>query len=330
MLKKRYYQLAMYSQAVVSMRCALGFSAVFLCAGISRAQSTQAPHPPAQQDPRVLFEQGRAAMEQERYADAVAPFERSYALRPSPVVMYNLAVAYRALGRMRDSIQSFERYLESPSRTATPAELQTVRAEVATMRSRLCTLTVQLTPAETQLRINGHPETPQNGTIVLDPGSTVIELSAPGYHPQRVTLTLRQGGRETLNRTMLREVTTGHVSITASDARAAIFIDDVQVGSGTIEEDIAPGEHRVRAVNSAGRSEARTVNVVRGGHNRLEISFPTQRGLPGWVVPVAVVGGALVAGGATALVLYATTPRPYDGSMNPNGWVGNVMEKRRP
>ncbi len=303
---------------------------VFLLPNLATAQATQAPQPPAQQDPRVLFEQGRTAMEQERYADAIAPFERSYALRPSPVVLYNLAVAYRALGRMRDSIQSFERYLESPSRTATPAELQTVRAEVATMRSRLCVLTVVLTPAETQLRINGRAETVQNGTLSLDPGANVIELSAPGYEPQRVTLTLRQGGRETLTRTMAREVTTGHVSITTSDLRAVISIDGAQVGTGSVEQDLAPGEHRVLAVSSTNRNETRTVNVLRGGHNRLEISFPTTRGLPGWVVPVAIIGGAAVAGGATALVLYATTPRPYEGTMNPNGWLGNVMEMGGP
>lgn len=284
----------------------------------------------AQQDPRALFEEGRRAIEQQRYADAIAPLERSYQLRASPVVIYNLAIAYRATGRLRDSIAAFENYLTRPSRTATPTELQVIQAEMASLRAQLCTLRVQLSPSQATLVLNRVPLVPTNGVISLDPGANTVAVMAPGFQTRTESVSCVSGQRIEFARALIAEVTTGHVVITTDDSASHIFVDGMMVGTGTVTQELAPGDHAVMVQSSRGRREQRSLRVSRGGHNRLEISVLRSGGLPGWVVPVSVIGGVLVAGGVAAAAIYATTPPLYEGSFHPTGWGGNVNEMSGP
>ncbi len=61
---------------------------------------------------RALFVAGSAAVDGGRWADAVASFERAYALTDAPSALYNLAIALRALGRHREARDAFARLLE--------------------------------------------------------------------------------------------------------------------------------------------------------------------------------------------------------------------------
>jgi tetratricopeptide (TPR) repeat protein len=72
---------------------------------------------------RRHFFSGQEAYAGGRYADAVGEFTAGYALSPRPEFLYNIALAYRKLGRTRDAIDSLQRFLsEAPeSQYAQPA-----------------------------------------------------------------------------------------------------------------------------------------------------------------------------------------------------------------
>ena len=120
---------------------------VALCLALPRAPALAQDVPPGAVEPaRPLFEQGVAALRENRYADAITLLERSYALRASPVVLYNLALALRGAGRYREAVQAFERYLRQPSASATPAELGEIERELPRMRAALVPLQLFFEP----------------------------------------------------------------------------------------------------------------------------------------------------------------------------------------
>ena len=65
--------------------------AAFLCSASARAaeQSSEA---------RRLYAEGKAQYAQGHYVDAIALFERSYALSESPALLFNMAQAHRLAG----------------------------------------------------------------------------------------------------------------------------------------------------------------------------------------------------------------------------------------
>lgn len=58
---------------------------------------------------RVLFEEGVAFADKNQWQDASDRFQRALALRPSPVIMYNLASALEQLGRLVEASELLRR-----------------------------------------------------------------------------------------------------------------------------------------------------------------------------------------------------------------------------
>ncbi|KAF0163271.1 MAG: hypothetical protein FD160_4124, partial [Caulobacteraceae bacterium] len=82
---------------------AFGF-AVFVAFGVFGATRVVAQAPTSDRDrteaARTLFEEGLALVDQERWQDAAERFRRALALRPSPVITFNLASALAKQGHV--------------------------------------------------------------------------------------------------------------------------------------------------------------------------------------------------------------------------------------
>lgn len=83
---------------------------------------------------RALFELGRTEYASGRYDDALAHFERAYALSGRPELLYNMAQCFDRLRRDEDAIDALERYLaalpEASNRPEVEARLEALRAAV--------------------------------------------------------------------------------------------------------------------------------------------------------------------------------------------------------
>ncbi|MBI5516106.1 MAG: PEGA domain-containing protein [Deltaproteobacteria bacterium] len=163
--------------------------ALFLGAGSALAQGSSAPAPGA----RAAFEQGLAALEDDRFAAAAAALEASYRLRAVPVVLFNLGLAYRGLGRNLAAIDAFERYLSAPERSVDPARLAAVRRELDALRAQVVTLNVRVTPSNAVLRVDGRTVNRNATAATVDPGNHMVELEAEGYRSWRREYTLEPG-----------------------------------------------------------------------------------------------------------------------------------------
>lgn len=255
---------------------------------------------------RAAYEAGVAHLVASRYQEAALSLERSYALRAVPVARYNLALAYRGLGRYREAIPLFDEYLRSGAAELTPERVEAIRAEREALSRALVDVSLRVTPAEATLRIDGGEAVPSPATITLDPGAHVLEWSAPAHRPRREPITATPGSRPSLS-IDLEPVRDGRLVVEASAPNASISLDGARLGAGRVDRVVAIGEHTLSVRAEGFRPTQRRVSVSPAGTVRVVITLERE-GLPGWVLPTAIGGGVAVIAGVIAGVLVATQP----------------------
>ena len=101
--------------------------AVTAAAGSARADNTA--------DARAHFESGNAAYALGDYATAAAEYEKAFALRPDPALLYNAAQAHRIAGNKRRALLLYQNYLRVYGGQVSNRD--EVRRHIATLRSAI-------------------------------------------------------------------------------------------------------------------------------------------------------------------------------------------------
>jgi tetratricopeptide (TPR) repeat protein len=178
--------------------------ALLLAASVATAQqggsnnSTKAS--PQARRARALFEEGIALSDEGKWPDALAAFEKSDELVPSPSARFNIGATLRALGRYVEAKQTLQRILDEeqsfkpPLKPALRKDIQKLLAEVS---EKVVVIQVRTSPAAADLQVDGSPAKPlPDGRLELDPGKHVFVLSAKGHDTTTVAKTLSKGDTE--------------------------------------------------------------------------------------------------------------------------------------
>ena len=76
--------------------------------------------PSKEREAKIHFEAGKSYYNHGRFEDALKEFKTAYELSPNPLLLYNIGLCYRELGKWKEAIDAFERYLkeypEAPDR----------------------------------------------------------------------------------------------------------------------------------------------------------------------------------------------------------------------
>ncbi len=132
------------------------------------------------------FRQGIEAMQATHYADAIVAFQESYRIRAVPTVLYNLALAYRALGHNLEAIATFQQYLSDAGTEVEPARSAAIRATLVTLREGCGLIPLEVRPAGATITVDGRPPlfSPNGRVLLVDPGERVVHVEAPGHVAQ--------------------------------------------------------------------------------------------------------------------------------------------------
>lgn len=157
---------------------ALAAPASLACAQEVAAEADEGPRDRA----RARFVEGTTAMDEARWADAVDAFREAHALVGSPVALYNLGFALRALGRYREALEAFDALLQGADLDeATRTDAAALRDEV---RARLATLAIEGLPTETVTVALDALDVTDTGLrpleLACDPGRHVLRIEAEG------------------------------------------------------------------------------------------------------------------------------------------------------
>lgn len=133
--------------------------------------------PPApkekQTDADRYFKSGVALYKENKFAEALAEFERAYEIQPHPLVLYNIAVCHRELSHYQDSVKFYKRFVTEGKGQVPAARLTAAQTELDDVLARIARLTVTVTPDGATLSVDGA----ELGTLVEMP-----LILAPGEH----------------------------------------------------------------------------------------------------------------------------------------------------
>lgn len=272
------------------------------------------PTPPAgdQAEARRLFEEGIRAIDAQQFEQALDLFTRSRAIVERPSTVLNIATVLSRLGRARQSVHEFERYLEVSDPRADRQAREQVRQLMETTRASIARFVLSVTPATAAVTVDG--EVMQIGgelrELQLDPGHHTVTVRAAGHNDQSFEVDLAPGSRS--DRIVRLEAvaqapTTGTLSVTASVPTAEISIDGTVAGRGSVTQTSAPGRRRIDVRAEDYLPFTREVDVLAGQTATVRADLVAEShsvfaSPVFWVVTGAVVVGA----GVTVGVVVAT------------------------
>ncbi|HJL01621.1 MAG TPA: PEGA domain-containing protein [Polyangiaceae bacterium LLY-WYZ-15_(1-7)] len=283
-----------------------------------------APGPLAAQDAedeeaqaRELFIEGAHAYQAEDYDTALEAFTRSYAIRPVPVVLFNLAQTLRFLGRAAEAVDAFDRYLETEDevpeerRVAIEDAVAELRAELAPVRLIVDTPGVEVRVGERLLGTSPFPE-----RVWVTPGSRRFEATKENHEPATRTVELRAGEEATVRLAPQALPAEGTLVVTASVDPAVVSVGERRIGETPLELPYPAGELEVEVEAPGYRSFAEVVELADGQRLELHAELtPRLRLAEKWWF-WATLGGVVVLGVVAALA--ATLPadtQPLEGTL---------------
>ena len=145
----------------------------------------QDPPPPAA---REAYQDGLAAMENGRWADALAAFRRSYEIFPAAPALFNQGVVLRSLGRLREARDTFARLLDAHPDLSEEARAAAneMGAEVAERIAALEVVNLPRAGPDLRIRFDGEPYQDDGSrplVVEVDPGEHALAVLAEGYEP---------------------------------------------------------------------------------------------------------------------------------------------------
>jgi len=132
------------------------------------------------------------------YEQAVTDFERAYEAQPHPSVLYNLALAYVALRRPVQAIDTFERFLAEAGSSISPQQRRAVEEELERQNALVGQLVLEVTPDDARVSVD-EVDHGTRRTLRLLPGSHRLKLDVPGHRSHERVLEVIAGSTDRLD-----------------------------------------------------------------------------------------------------------------------------------
>jgi hypothetical protein len=171
-----------------------------LVAAPSFADTVASTNPASQAAAQALFDDARKAMAQGNYAAACPKFVESQKLDPGAGTLLNLANCYDKNGQTASAWATFKDAAAEAKKSGHPDWEATARKRAAALEPALSRLTVEVPPASVvdgmELRRDGVTmgRAEWGVAIPVDPGSHVVEASAPNARKWSTTTSVETGG----------------------------------------------------------------------------------------------------------------------------------------
>lgn len=140
------------------------------------------PSKAARKEADAHFKTGVGLFERGKYADALAAFEKAYALAPHPIVLYNIAGCHRELLHYRAAVAAYQRFLAEGAGKVPAERLDAARTELDALYARTAKVTVTLPAAlgDAELTLDGERIDTADMPLLLAPGEHRLTVRADG------------------------------------------------------------------------------------------------------------------------------------------------------
>lgn len=193
------------------------------------------------------FAEGAALFERGEHRAALAKFEAVWATSPRPIVLYNLALTYEALGDPVRAVDAWERLLAAPGKLK-EARLARAREGLAAQRKQVGTLTVSCAAPNATITLPGDKAPrPLGKPVAVKAGSVDVLVEAEGHRGARRTVEVRAEADTPLAVELTALAEPAQLSVKSRLVDAEVRVDGAVVGRTPRVASIAieAGQHRV-------------------------------------------------------------------------------------
>lgn len=156
-------------------------------AGTAHAQSTAALA-------ETLYQEGKRLVAERNYEAACQKFAESYKLDPATGTLINLAACYESGGKYGTAWATFQEALVAAKREGQDFRVKFATDHLAALEDKITRFVIHVAPAANapglEVRLDGQvvPFAAFGVPAPIDPGTHVIDVSAPGKKPARLEL----------------------------------------------------------------------------------------------------------------------------------------------
>jgi hypothetical protein len=284
----------------------------------AQARPATAPQAAGAAEARAHFDAGVAASNQGRWQEALREFELARASQATAPVLYNLGLAQRAVGRVRDARATFRELIEQHGPRLSAERRTELQGYVTELDASVGRLELTVNPPGATVTVDGATVTER--AIELDPGRHEVVVESAGHRRATRAIELRRGGSATVDITLEREEIRRRITVEVDEPSASVRLDGRAIGRGAAEGEVSPGAHELE-VSAVGFRPYRQSVRVDAADVRVRVTLERlaqAQGTSPWVWVGVGVGSAAVIGGLVALgvVLGTTVEDPYRGSWN--------------
>jgi hypothetical protein len=259
---------------------------------------------------RKLFFRGLQAFARQQYPDALALFLASWKIKHKSIVLYNIAMSYKALFQYRRSITAFRQYIERRGKKLQIWKRRQIERSISRMTRKLARLKLGVHPAGATVRVDGRVvgRAPLPTVVLMDPGRRIVEVAARGYQTMRTELNVTAGQLVSMGIRLLPAVRVGKVVISSLAEGALASVNGGKLQPLPLTLELRVGHYKVRVAAPGHSAQVLTV-VVRPGETArhdvglIPLGLRTGRPRPAYkkwwfwtLVSVAVVAAGVTTG----------------------------------
>jgi hypothetical protein len=241
-----------------------------LCAQTDHATSA------ARQEARERFDQGLRLFNEGNNAGALAEFNRAYSLVPNPVVLYNVALVYAALGHPVEAVDALEEVLRSKTGLT---DADRIRAEALHKEQsrRVAVLQLDNAPQGAVVELDGIQvgHAPLDKPLRVTVGTHIVSIVVPGAHPFKREATVAGGESSHIAIELVPiQRQNSWIAVDTQLPGADIIVDGKVVGTtpsaGTLT--VTPGKHRVELRRTGYQLAVADTDVPEEGKNTVRLN----------------------------------------------------------
>jgi len=208
---------------------------------------------------RAEFVAGQDADAARDYLTAIHHYVQANELAPHPFALFNIAVDYERLGRLRDAATYYQHYVESTPDSADRAKVVTLLDDLKAKAGRV---TVRSMPSGARVTIDGEPVAPTPYAGGLRGGRHAIAVELAGRRDHR-DVTIEYG--EPLDVQFDLGGASGTLAVEATPIGALITVDGSSIGLAPSTLELELGSHHVQ-ISSFGYTTFEATVDIQSGH----------------------------------------------------------------
>lgn len=229
----------------------------------------------SREEARRAFAAGQAADRNKDWETAIEHYLRANELVSHPFALYNIAVDYERLGKLREAAVWYGRYLEAAPQSP---DRDKVARTLRELSSRPASIAVRSVPSRARVLVDAVPvgQTPYSGTIRGGSHRIVVELD--GRRAAR-DVTVEYG--EPVDLELALGGGTGTLRIEGEPVGAQVLIDGNPVGVVPATLPVPEGAHSVRIAMAGYAPHDTSVQIEDGRETTVRAQLPRALGSTG-------------------------------------------------